>query len=71
MPDQKLMTLRLDADRAAELETVARADEQSVSEVVRDAVEAYIRSRSADEDFQERLRARIAEDRRVAGRLLR
>lgn len=54
----KAMTLRLDEERAAVLEMVARADDQSVTEAVRSAIDAHIEERRADKEFQERL-ARI------------
>ncbi len=65
----KTMTLRLDDERAATLELVARADEQSVTEAVRVAIDAHIESRRRDEDFKERLRRRHEEERSLYERL--
>jgi Arc/MetJ-type ribon-helix-helix transcriptional regulator len=65
------MTLRLPADKAAELEAVARADRKPVSETVREAVENLIAERRKDKEFQARLRAMIDEDREVLERLAR
>lgn len=60
----KAMTLRLDEERAAALEMVARADDQSVTEAVRSAIDAHIEERRRDKAFQERL-ARISETHRA------
>jgi Arc/MetJ-type ribon-helix-helix transcriptional regulator len=73
-PDQgsinmKAMTLRLPAETAAELEAVARADETSVSEAVRDAIERHIAERRKDAQFKARLRKIIEDDREVLERL--
>lgn len=53
------MTIRLSADQADELETVANVDQQPVSEVIRAAISAHIAQRKQDDQFQEGLRARI------------
>jgi hypothetical protein len=63
------MTLRLDADRAAELEAVARANGQSVSEAVRTAIEEMIDRARSDDEFQARLKESIARNQRVLERL--
>jgi hypothetical protein len=65
----KAMTLRLSADKAAELEAVARADGQTVTEAVRDAIDARIAQRRKDKGFQDRLRRIIDEDRAILERL--
>ena len=65
------MTLRLSPDQAAELEAVARADQQTVSETVRDAIDTLIEERRKDKDFQARLRAMIKEEQKVLERLAR
>jgi predicted DNA-binding protein len=67
----KAMTLRLPADKAAELEAVARADQKPVSEVVRDAIDKMIEERRNDKEFQDRLRAMIKEEQQVLARLAR
>lgn len=54
----KTMTLRLDDERAATLELVARADDQTVTDAVRAAIDEHIERRRADKDFMERLRKR-------------
>ena len=65
------MTLRLSPEQAAELEAVARADQQTVSETVRDAIDTLIEERRKDKDFQARLRAMIKEEQKVLERLAR
>jgi hypothetical protein len=52
-------TIRLSADQANELETVALVDGQPISEVIRAAISAHIRTRRSDVDFQHGLRNRI------------
>jgi predicted transcriptional regulator len=67
----KTMTLRLDDELAATLELVARADNQSVTEAVRTAIDAHIAVRRNDKDFKERLRRRHEEERALYERLAR
>jgi hypothetical protein len=66
---EKAMTLRLSAEQAAELETVARADGMSVSEEVRVAIAERIERRRKDKKFQERLNRMLQENARVIERL--
>jgi hypothetical protein len=63
------MTLRLSADKAAELEAVARVDNVPVAEAVRAAIDERIERRRQDKDFQERLRAIVEQDRAILDRL--
>lgn len=65
----KAMTLRLDDERAAVLEMVAQADDQSVAEAIRSAIDAHIEERRADGEFQERLRRVMKTHERTLGRL--
>jgi hypothetical protein len=67
----KIMTLRLDDAQAATLEMVARADGQSLTEAVRDAIDAHVEQRRSDKDFQDRLADIIREDQEVLERLAR
>ena len=67
----KTMTIRLDDEQAATLELVARADDQSVTEAVRAAIDAHIEERRRDKDFRERLRHRHEEERALYERLSR
>lgn len=69
--DTKTTTLRLPKGMAAELAAVARADGNSVSEAIREALEQYIVSRRSDRDFKARLRKRLEEDRELIERLAR
>lgn len=53
------MTIRLSAEQAEQLETVASVENQPVSEVIRAAIASHIESVSKDETFQAGLRDRI------------
>jgi predicted transcriptional regulator len=65
----KTMTLRLSDEQAATLEAVARADDQTVTEAVRTAIDAHIDERRRDDAFKERLRRRHEEERALYERL--
>jgi hypothetical protein len=65
----RTMTLRLTDEQAATLDLVARADDQTVTEAVRTAIDAHIEGRRRDEDFKERLRRRHEEERELYERL--
>lgn len=65
----KSMTLRLDDETAAMLELVARADDETVTEAVRKAIDAHIEERRRDAEFKERLRRRHEEERALYERL--
>ena len=65
----RTMTLRLTDEQAAMLDLVARADEQTVTEAVRTAIDAHIAERRRDKDFKERLRRRHEEERALYERL--
>lgn len=67
----KSMTLRLDDERAAMLEMIARAEDQTVTEAVRTAIDAHIDERRRDKSFRERLRRRHEEERALYERLAR
>jgi predicted transcriptional regulator len=67
----KNMTLRLDDERAAMLEMVARAEEQSVTDAVRAAIDAHIEARRNDSQFMERLRRRHEQETALYERLAR
>jgi predicted transcriptional regulator len=67
----KTMTLRLDDERAATLELVARADDQTLTEAVRVAIDEHIERRRHDKDFIERLRKRHEDERELYERLSR
>lgn len=60
MKPAKAMTIRLSADQAELLETVATVDGQPVSEVIRAAISNHIEKRKQDSTFQDGLKQRIA-----------
>lgn len=62
-------TIRMPSATAEALEVVARADNQSVSEAVRGAIEEHLDARRADPAFRERLDALFEADREVFERL--
>jgi predicted transcriptional regulator len=63
----KAMTIRLSAEQAEELETVATVDKQPVSEVIRAAIAEHIAERKRDADFQDGLRDRIERAQKMLG----
>jgi hypothetical protein len=65
----RTMTLRLTDEQAATLDLVARADEQTVTEAVRTAIDAHIEERRRDKGFKERLRRRQEQERALYERL--
>jgi predicted DNA-binding protein len=69
MKHKKITSLRLDHDLAAELAAVARAEEKTISDVVREAVGQHIAELRKDREFKERLAKRLEEDREVLERL--
>ena len=65
----KAMSLRLPEEKVAELATVARTDEMTVSDVVRDAIAKHIASRRSDPEFKKQVRELIEEDNKTMRRL--
>jgi predicted transcriptional regulator len=65
MKPAKAMTIRLSAEQAEELETVATVDNQPISEVIRSAIAEHIAERKADLGFQDSLRERIERAQRM------
>lgn len=65
----KTMSLRLDDERAATLEILARAEDQSLTDAVRDAIDARIEERRRDADFMAKLKALQERDRAIFDRL--
>jgi len=53
------MTIRLSAEQAEELQTVATVDNRPISEVIRAAIAEHIQERKRDTQFQDGLRQRI------------
>lgn len=67
MKPAKAMTIRLSADQAEQLETVANIDDQPVSEVIRAAIAGHIERRKRDEDFQSGLKHKIQRAQELLG----
>ena len=65
MKKMKAMTIRLTAEQATELETVATVDEQPVSEVIRRAIAQHVGVRKKDPTFKDGLRERIERARKM------
>ena len=61
------MTIRLSAEQAEELNTVAAVDGQPVSQVIRLAIEGHIEQRKRDTEFKHGLRQRIQRQQRMLG----
>jgi predicted DNA-binding protein len=55
----KALTIRLSAEQAEALETVATVEDRAVAEVIRAAITAHIESRRKDQGFQDSLKQRI------------
>jgi predicted transcriptional regulator len=64
----KALTIRLPADQAEALETVAIVDNQSIAEVIRAAIAAHVERRRQDRAFQEGLRQRLDRAKRMLAR---
>lgn len=67
MKAPKAMTIRLSADQAEALETVASVEDRAVSDVIRAAIAEHIEHRRQDPAFQSGLKERIARARRLLG----
>ena len=65
MKPAKAMTIRLSAEQAEELETVATVDDQPISEVIRAAIADHIADRKRDTQFRDSLRQRIERAQRM------
>ena len=65
MKPAKAMTIRLSAEQAEELETVATVDNQPIAEVIRAAIAEHIADRKRDAQFQDSLRQRIERARQM------
>ena len=63
--ERKAMSFRLPKGMADDLAAIARAEGNSLTEAVREALEQYIASRRSDRDFKERLKKRLEEDREL------
>ena len=65
MKPAKAMTIRLSADQAEALETVATVEDVPVSEVIRTAIASHIENRRRDPRFQDSLKGRIDRTRKL------
>ena len=65
MKPVKAMTIRLSAEQAEALETVANVEAMPVSEVIRAAITEHIDSRRNDPAFRDSLRERLDRARRL------
>ena len=65
MNPSKAMTIRLSAEQAEELNTVAAVDGQPISQVIRTAIAGHIEERKRDASFQDSLRQRIERAQRM------
>lgn len=61
------MTIRLSAEQAEALETVATVEDTPISEVIRAAIAQHIDNRRQDPKFQDSLRDRIDRAQRLLG----
>jgi predicted transcriptional regulator len=66
---RKALTLRLDVEQYAALETVANVEGRPVSDVIREAIDDRIVRARQDAAFQERLRAAIERHRALLDHL--
>lgn len=65
MKPAKAMTIRLSADQAEALETVASVENLPVSEIIRAAISEHIESLRKDPQFQENLKERMERARKL------
>ena len=65
----KNLTVRLDAELAADTEALARAEGKSLNETVKQALKEAVERRRKDPEFKTRLRRIIDEDRELLERL--
>ena len=68
MKPAKAMTIRLSADQAEALETVATVEDRPVSDVIRAAITEHIENRRRDPGFQDGLKNRIERAKRLLDR---
>ena len=67
--ETKAFTVRLPEDQASALEKIAQVDDMPLAEAVRTAIQAHIETRRKDQDFQNRLREIIEQDRKILEQL--
>lgn len=67
--DSRPLTVRLSAEMAEDIETIAKVCGTSIAEEIRTAVANYIAARRTDPEFAERLRRAKERSRRALERL--
>jgi hypothetical protein len=67
MKPVKAMTIRLSAEQAEELATVADVEAKPVSEVIRAAIAQHIKSRKSDPTFRDSLKDRLNRAKKLLG----
>ena len=68
MKPVKAMTIRLSAEQAEALETVADVESRPISEVIRAAIAEHIDNRKKDPAFQDSLKDRLERAKRLLGK---
>lgn len=68
MKPAKAMTIRLSAEQADALETVANVEQLPVSDVIRAAITEHIEGRRRDPSFQQGLKERIERASQLLGK---
>lgn len=58
----KAISIRLDDEKMTDLANLARVEDTTVSEVVREAIRKWIDSRSTDPEFQRQVKKKLEED---------
>ena len=69
MQSSKVLTLRISPEEARRAEIIARTEETSVNEVIRQALLHYFELKRADAEFVERAQAMLARDAEIVGTL--
>jgi predicted transcriptional regulator len=69
MQSSKVLTLRIPPEEARRAEIIARTEETSVNEVIRQALMHYFELKRADADFVARARAMLARDAEIVSTL--
>ena len=67
MKPTKALTIRLSAEQADALDTVARVQNRAISEVIRAAITDHIEQQKSDPHFQANLRQRIERAQKLLG----
>ncbi|MCW2541519.1 MAG: hypothetical protein JWN95_3244 [Frankiales bacterium] len=70
MAASKVITVRLDSDLARRVEFVARVEDISVNDFFKRAVDSYLATLKADENFGARAKALLAQDKDTAKQLV-